>query len=853
MKVKRNLIGLFILLCCFFTENATGQPVYFADGYHGGIYGHYPNWKTQFMVDQWKLHPDWKMNLEIEPETWDSVRVWTPEAYLNFKEIVRDKRIEFVNPAYAQPYCYNTSGESLIRQFDYGMKKIRSHFPDVEFVTYSVEEPCFTSCLPQILKSFGYKYAVTKNPNTCWGGYTAAYGGELVNWIGPDGTSILTVPRYACEELEENSTWQTTAWSNSEKYLEACFAAGIKHPIGMCFQDAGWKNGPWLGFGDSVKNASIYQTWREYFENVSDGKTSDDWYFSQEDVLPNLMWGSQVLQKLAQEVRCSENKIVMAEKINAMACILTGKSAEQADFDEAWRTLMLSQHHDCWIVPYNRLRKSETWAQFVTQWTATTNTLSDKIVLNATAALFPKSSNAKDEISIVVFNTLGFQRNELIKAEITSDLNEKEVVLVDSKGKKIPFIATKENNIIKLSFKAEVPAFGFNTFKLQKGKINVAKSVKGVTFLSNGTCRLENDLYRIIIDPSKGGRIKSLIAKKLNNKEFVDEKNTYSFNELQGHFFEENRFYSTTEQTAKITVLEDNPLNIKIQIETQIASHPCVQTIELQSGQARIDFSLDIDWKGNPGIGEYKQQDNTQENRRAFTNDRYKLSLLFPAALDNQQLYKNAPFDVCKSQLKNTFFGAWDSIKHNIILNWVDVIQQDEKYGLALFTDHTTSYLHGEDYPLGLTVQYSGKGLWGRNYDITRPTRIQYALLPHAGKWEDARISTASACWNETLIPCLSNEPVSHRSKSMIRTEQTGYEISAVYKGDDGALYCRIFNAEAKAEKGKIVFDFPFKKLEEVKLNGEVVSVLKAERKNNQSAVDLAIPQMGLKTIKITL
>ena len=37
------------------------------------------------------------------------------------------------------------------------MRKIRSHFPDVEFVTYSVEEPCFTSCLPQILKLYGFK------------------------------------------------------------------------------------------------------------------------------------------------------------------------------------------------------------------------------------------------------------------------------------------------------------------------------------------------------------------------------------------------------------------------------------------------------------------------------------------------------------------------------------------------------------------------------------------------------------------------------------------------------------------------------------------------------------------------
>ena len=94
-------------------------------------------------------------------------------AYARFKAIAADRRVEFTNPSYAQPYCYNISGESIIRQFGYGMRKIRSHFPDVEFVTYSVEEPCFTSCLPQILKLYGFKYASLKCPNTCWGGYTA--------------------------------------------------------------------------------------------------------------------------------------------------------------------------------------------------------------------------------------------------------------------------------------------------------------------------------------------------------------------------------------------------------------------------------------------------------------------------------------------------------------------------------------------------------------------------------------------------------------------------------------------------------------------------------------------------------
>ncbi len=56
------------------------------------------------------------------------------------------------------------------------------------------------------------------------------------------------------------------------------------------------------------------------------------------------------------------------------------------------------------------------------------------------------------------------------------------------------------------------------------------------------------------------------------------------------------------------------------------------------------------------------------------------------------------------------------------------------EYGLALFSDHTTSYTHGENFPLGLTIQYSGNGIFYRNYTIDGPTEINYALLPHKGK-----------------------------------------------------------------------------------------------------------------------
>lgn len=281
------------------------------------------------------------------------------------------------------------------------------------FTTYSVEEPCFTSCLPQILKLFGFKYAVLKCPNTCWGGYTNAYGGELVNWVGPDGTPILTVPRYACEKLEENSTWQTTAWCNEESYLNACRDAGIEHPVGMCFQDAGWKNGPWLGSGKNTKSNSVYVTWKDYFENISIGKTNDDWHFSQEDMRVNLMWGSQVLQRIAQEVRTSENKIIIAEKMSVIAHLANGYTCVQEDLDEAWRTLMLAQHHDSWIVPYNGLNKFGTWADQIKRWTDETNTVADKITAASIFSFDNDTINTEKAQGFVrVYNTLGTKRKD---------------------------------------------------------------------------------------------------------------------------------------------------------------------------------------------------------------------------------------------------------------------------------------------------------------------------------------------------------------------------------------------------------------------------------------------------------
>src|SRR5581483_12289807 len=67
---------------------ACGQVAYFVDGFHGGVYGHYPTNYTEFIVDSLARHPGWKINLEIEPETWDSAQKRTPKAYADLQRLL---------------------------------------------------------------------------------------------------------------------------------------------------------------------------------------------------------------------------------------------------------------------------------------------------------------------------------------------------------------------------------------------------------------------------------------------------------------------------------------------------------------------------------------------------------------------------------------------------------------------------------------------------------------------------------------------------------------------------------------------------------------------------------------------
>ena len=182
MKLNNRLSTFLVLGCLILRLPSFSQMAWFTDGYHGGIYGHYPQWQARFMVEQLEKNPHWAINLEIEPETWDTISVTDTDNFRAFQAYFEKEgptgRIEFVNPTWSQPYCYNISGESIFSNFITAWLK-PVNISRRSFWTTQWKSPV-SRVATQILQGFGFKCAVLRIQYLL-GSYTTAFGKDLVN------------------------------------------------------------------------------------------------------------------------------------------------------------------------------------------------------------------------------------------------------------------------------------------------------------------------------------------------------------------------------------------------------------------------------------------------------------------------------------------------------------------------------------------------------------------------------------------------------------------------------------------------------------------------------------------------
>lgn len=835
--------------------------LYYIDGYHGGIRGHMPLGCWRDILEMLKKCPEWKLCIDVEPISFDELQHRDPAAYDELNKMIQsaDGRLELVSGSYGQCYGYLTDGESNIRHLLMGIDKLREHFPDAELTTFAVQEPCWTSSLPQILLSLGFKRAALKNPSTAWGGYCEGFDDELFVWEGPDGSQIPTVPRYACEKLQK--AWETESVDATLSFTEKCINAGISHPTGMIFQDLGWPSLPRLGKLTEAGTVSLpphvlHVTWKEYFEHYANTPAKVR-KITQESFLCALPWGEQVLTAMARQVRKGEGFMLKAERIHAMTQFLRLPVKGIERIREGWHHVLMAQHHDGWIcAPLGKYE--DNWAFKGAAQVYAANGLVEPVVTNSLISItshfaVPVADRIGEE-SVFVFNPLTREESRFIEVPVTSFPGTQTIRVFDGDQElSTQYIPERtyfdgSMNAGTLCFRASLPAFGFKNFRLQYTAEKNLETTPVSVRMDREFVYLESDLYAITLDLRLGGVITQLYDKTLK-KDIIANDEKY-FNEYTGYFIREGRFCSSCEHPAQAEIIANGPVKACIRIHGQISNVPFSLDISLAQGEKAIPMHVVFHFPEKTYIGEPHEiipSDNKEERHRSYHDSRYKLCAHFPTVFSQKHLFKDAAYDVCESKHENTHFKRWDEIKHNILLNWVDV--NDGERGLCLMCDHTTSYSHGTNDPLALTLAWGWDGgyWWGRR-ELKGDHDICYTLLPHAGTWQQGDV------WHE--FQKLQHIPASQRVSNLCTPCQHSLihisgkcEGSAVYASSESQILLRLFAPEAD----DVRIDLPDTVTDccLTELDGRIIKTLSIQRDQEQPYVRVSMPAFAIRTLLI--
>lgn len=836
--------------------------------------------------------PGWKVCLEIEPMSWDVLLRRDPQVYEELKRLLSDQRVdapvELVGNSYGQPLAWAFNGESNIRHLTRAREILREHFTGVAEDTYAVQEPCWTSAMPQILRSMGFARAILKNSTTTFG-YTTGFDADMVEWIGPDGSSLPAVPRYACENPVHPHKLESCMLGLSDDkiadFARKCIEHGIPHPSGMVFQDLGWVARKAVNSGTHLR----FVTWREYCETIA-AKPAKPWRFTQENIRVVLPWGEKDLHRLSREVRSAENKLLLTEKMAAMANVFRGLPFPTELLRQAWDNLLLAQHHDSWLVVRGKGRRN--WAWRVGSWTWEAENICDQIIADYSNAF---KGNAGVTIGkplgaqwVRVFNTVGTSRVDIVELSVATDPGTQSVRVIDGQEKEVvaqiipvrSYQTDKSLNAATILFRALTPAVGYSTYRVEPvyekssavgtdvKQLSPGRGMKGAVYETinafgvngahvgteqNGSISIETDLYQIRLDPARGGAVTSLFSKDMN-KEFCDPASERLFNEYRGYFITEKQWASSAEKSARVEIVENGPVRVRVLVAGEILGRPYRSTMTVVQGQRRIDFLVSFDFGNETFIGDpfYSKGGHAGTQRRSHHNCYFKLQAFFPVSVRNQTLYKNSAYDVCRSENEDTFYTRWDSIKHNIIVNWVDVIDDREQHGLALLSDHTGSYAHGKDYPLSLVLAWGYVGAYYGDCPLSGEHEAVYAIIPHGGNWEQAKLSQEAAHWNEPLLAQImkGKSKAGDETHSLITVSGDGVETpTLLVEGKD--LLVRLFNAGGDDSQRTVSLAMKPVRVELVELDGRTIKKLPLERTaQGRYAVRLAMPQFGIRTLR---
>jgi alpha-mannosidase len=406
------------------------------------------------------------------PQAYKFLETDYPEIFEQVKTRVAEGRWEITGGMWVEADTNLIGGESLVRQFLYGVRYAQGEFGVDMRVLWLPDVFGYSYALPQVAVKSGIRYFVTSKIS--WSQFNR-FPYDTFRWRGLDGTELLT-HFITTPELESPGTAHTYNGQVTPAEVRGMWEnyrqKDINEELLMLF---GWGDGgggptrEMLDRADVLRNlpgfpkVSLGRA-EPFFERLTDRLRGEDVPVWDGELYLEIHRGTYTSQAFLKRAnRKAEILYHNSEWLSSMADVLLGEHEYPMDELRAgWEAILLHQFHD--ILPGSSIRQvyEDAGREYerieATGWRTLTAAL-DRVAWRVKV----------DAESVLVFNPLSWSRDDILA--LPWDGQRPPMTVVDQDGNAAPCQVVQEGIETRLLVEVHrVPALGYSAYPLVPAK-----------------------------------------------------------------------------------------------------------------------------------------------------------------------------------------------------------------------------------------------------------------------------------------------------------------------------------------------------------------------------------------------
>ncbi|MDJ0773817.1 MAG: alpha-mannosidase [Mastigocoleus sp. MO_167.B18] len=703
------------------------------------------------------------------PALYDWIEQNYPKLFNAIEQKIKVGRWENVGGMWVEPELNLISGESIVRQLLYGQHYALEKFGKISRVVWLPDSFGFCWSLPQFLINAGIEYFVTQKLR--WNDTTKFDYGQF-RWRSPDGSEIFSLMSAPIGEGIDpvKMVDYGVEWHNQTGLLNSLWLPGVGDHGGGPTRDMleiarRWQKSP-------LFPELEFTTAEKYLQSCRNGIAKET--NPTEITLQNLesgevelpvdpekypVWNDELYLEFHRGCytthadqkrwnrRC-ENLLYQAELFASLLTIRNGTKYPKAELEVAWKKLLFNQFHD--ILPGSSI--TEVYEDALPEWQEIQK-IADGVLQKSLQGLaaqinFPKPPYP-ESLPLVVFNSLNWQRSEVVSISVGTTKIGKEWQVYDVSGNKVISQLGDDSNLLFLA--NDIPSIGYRVFWLCCGNVESTESLEKEIFQGKvnsdeeqqksdlARFTLENEFLRAIVDEENGNL--SSIFDKTNNREVLGLEGG---NQLQA-FQDSGQYWDAWNidpdyakhqlppmELESIQWIERGAVQSRLRVVRRFGKSEFQQDYILQAACPMLKIASKVVWLERQVIV-----------KAAFTLNLYTSEATYeiPCATiirptKPQTIQEKAKWEVPALRWADLTAKIEETGVNSDFLSQNPSAEEQNYYGVSIINDCKYGY-DAQPNQLRLTLLRSPN--WPNPEADKGLHEFTYAVYPHQGKWSKAQ------------------------------------------------------------------------------------------------------------------